>query len=142
MRLGHPRGVKAIHRPDKDSGNRRCGSYPLRITAKAGAPSPAILVLVQLCIDLRYGRIERLHVRRGEPVFAPAPEAVRTVKFGGPAENAPPTLAQILSKPQTQALLRELACVESGCILRLEVRDSQPCFMEIAIQAAEASTRA
>jgi hypothetical protein len=44
-------------------------------------------------------------------------------------------MAQILSKPQTQALLHELAGVKSGCILRLEVRDCQPCFMEVALSA-------
>ena len=130
------------HSPDQGSGNRKLDRDSQLIAPQASAPSRAVRVLVQLCIDLRYGRIERLHVRGGEPVFDPAPEVIRTVKFGGPEEGAPPTLAQVISKPQTQALLRELSCVESGCILRLEVRDSQPCFMEVAIEAAGSSTHA
>jgi hypothetical protein len=128
--------VRSIYSPDQGSGNRKPDRYSRLPAAGAGAPSSAFLVLVQLCIDLRYGRIDGLHVRRGLPVFDPAPQVIRTVKFGGPEEVSPPTLAQVLSKPQTQALLRELSRVEGGCILRLEVRDSQPCFMEVAITAA------
>jgi hypothetical protein len=126
--------VRSIYSPDQGSGNRKL-DRDLRLPA-ASEPSPAFLVLVQLCIDLRYGRIDGLHIRGGLPVFDPAPQVIRTVKFGGPEEACPPTLAQVLSKPQTQALLRELSRVEGGCILRLEVRDSQPCFMEVAITAA------
>jgi hypothetical protein len=82
-------------------------------------------------------------VRGGEPVFNPAPEVIKTVKLSGTdAVDTPPSLSQILSKPQTQALLRVLAGVKSGCVLRLEVRDSQPCYVEIGLSATEEATRA
>jgi hypothetical protein len=82
-------------------------------------------------------------VRGGEPRFDPPPQLVRTVKLGGTdAVDTSPSLAQILSKPQTQALLRELAGVKSGRILRLEVRDCQPCFMEVALSATEEAPNA
>lgn len=105
--------------------------------AKRGAPSPAVLAVVQLCLDLQYGRIERLHVRDGELVLDPMPKVIRTVKFSDPTtKRSASTLAEVLSKPQTQAFIREISRMMSGCIQRLEVRDGQPCFMEVEINSA------
>lgn len=105
--------------------------------AKRGAPSPAVLTVVQLCLDLQYGRIERLHVRDGEPVLEPMPKVIRTVKFSAPtSKHSATTLAEVLSKPQTKAFLQEISMMKSACIQRLEVRDSQPCFVEIELYSA------
>lgn len=100
-------------------------------------PLPAAArVLLQLIADVQFGRIERLHIRNGEAAFDPLPTVVRTVKFaasdGGAAFASP---EEMLAKPQVAALFDELAVVTDGCILRLEVRDGLPAFMEVAVGA-------
>lgn len=44
---------------------------------RASALSPARRQLVATILDINHGRIEHLHVRRGEPLFDPGPTIVR-----------------------------------------------------------------
>lgn len=44
--------------------------------------SPEQQQLVELMQGVRYGRIEGLHVRNGNPVLTPRPRIVRVVRFG------------------------------------------------------------
>ena len=65
----------------------------------------ALLELMQL---VNFGRIERLTIKDGEPVFDPPPHVVREVKFGG--ENGPRPEAgavNFLVKAQVLALFRQ-----------------------------------
>ena len=128
--------MRTIYGPDEVSGNRTPSRNPLLTAAESGEPSAAILGLLQVCILLGFGRIEQLHVHDGEPVFDPSPTLIRTVRLSdADSDQDLPTLAHILRKPQTRALLRELAGVRCGCILRLEVRDAQPVFMEVELRS-------
>ena len=54
------------------------------------ALAPARKRLVELMQEINYGRIEKLHVRDGEPVFDPPPTVLRLFLFGkdnGPNES-------------------------------------------------------
>jgi hypothetical protein len=51
------------------------------------ALSPARRRLVELMQEINYGRIERLEVRDGEPVFDPPPTVLRLFLFG--KDNGP-----------------------------------------------------
>jgi hypothetical protein len=60
------------------------------------------------------------------------------VKFVASDARAPYTSPEeMLAKPQVAALLEELAAVTNGCILRLEVRDGLPAFMEVEVDAGQ-----
>jgi hypothetical protein len=106
-------------------------------SSRVARPLPAAArVLLQLIADVQFGRIERLHIRNGEAAFDPLPTVVRTVKLaasdGGGSATSP---EEMLAKPQVAALFDELAALTDGCILRLEVRDGLPAFMEVAVGA-------
>jgi len=52
--------------------------------------TPARKRLLELMQEINYGRIEKLHVRDGEPVFDPPPTVLRLFLFGkdnGPNES-------------------------------------------------------
>ena len=54
------------------------------------ALTPARKRLVELMQEINYGRIEKLHVRDGEPIFDPPPTVLRLFLFGkdnGPNES-------------------------------------------------------
>ena len=44
--------------------------------------TPARKRLIELMQEINYGRIEKLHVRDGEPVFDPPPTVLRLFLFG------------------------------------------------------------
>jgi hypothetical protein len=102
----------------------------------AAGLTAATRVLLQLMIDLQFGRIEGICVHNGTVVYNPLPTVVRTVKFGAcdgrRASTSPEDLAL---KPQVVSLLDELASIKTGHVLRLEVRDGLPAFMEVAVDA-------
>jgi hypothetical protein len=52
-----------------------------------GTLTPARKHLVELMQEINYGRIEKLRVRDGEPVFDPLPTMLRLFNFG--KENGP-----------------------------------------------------
>lgn len=88
--------------------------------------------LVELLQKLNFGRIERLHVERGEPVFEPAPRIVQKLKMGG--ENGPRPEATLLDfhlKLQTIELLEAIAGIRDGQVLTIEVRNGLPFTVEI-----------
>lgn len=75
-----------------------------------------LIVRVRGGLDLQYGRIERLHIRDGEPVLDPTPEVIQPVKFGaGTAEAVRPTLYRRLARLR-QAFLT--ACPFRGGAMR------------------------
>jgi len=71
------------------------------------ALSPARRRLVELMQEINYGRIERLEVRDGEPVFDPPPIVLRLFLFGkdnGP--NAPAAMTVSLSRRRWRSCSR------------------------------------
>jgi hypothetical protein len=104
----------------------------MNVPAKADL-SPARRRLLERMQRLNFGRIERLRVRGGQPVFDPAPAVVREVKFGG--ENGPrPELARrdFLIKAQLADFFRQLDDLGDGVIDLLEVKHGLPFRMLVA----------
>jgi hypothetical protein len=108
-------------------------------TVRIARPLPASArTLLQIIADVRFGRIEQLQICNGEAALFPFPTVVRTVKFVASDARAPYTSPEeMLAKPQVAAWLEELAAVTNGCILRLEVRDGLPAFMEVEVDAGQ-----
>jgi hypothetical protein len=82
--------------------------------------------------DINYGRIERLVVSGGEPVFEPPPKVVRKIKIGG--ENGPrreDVTRDFLLKAKVKEFFDHLAGLGSGTITRIEVQAGLPFSLEI-----------
>lgn len=83
--------------------------------------------LVELMQRLNFGRIERLTVRRGEPVFDPAPRIVQDIKIGG--ENGPrPELVRndFALRSQVMELFEHFTRLGDGAVETLEVKHGLP----------------
>jgi hypothetical protein len=83
--------------------------------------------LVELMQELNFGCIERLTVRRGEPMFDPAPRIVQDIKIGG--ENGPrPELARndFALRSQVTELFEHLARLGDGAVETLEIKHGLP----------------
>lgn len=89
--------------------------------------SPARRRLVELMQDLNFGRVERLEVLDGQPVFDPPPRIVREIKFGAQNEPRPEgVLRDFVLKAQ---LVEFFACLDTlgdGVLERLEVQHGLP----------------
>jgi len=102
-----------------------------RVATKASLSS-ARRRLLNLMQDLNFGRIERLVVLNGEPVFEPAPRVVREVKFGG--ENGPrPELGagDFALKAQVVELFERLDRLGDATLECLEVKHGLPFRMHV-----------
>ena len=87
--------------------------------------------LVELLQKVNFGRIEGLHVRRGEPVFEPGPRIIQKLKMGGDNAPRPETnLEDFWLKHQTIEMLRTIADLGDGEVLAIEVKNGLPFAME------------
>lgn len=92
------------------------------------ALTPARRRLVELMQQINFGTIEGLAVRRGEPVFDPAPRVVHEFKFGA-AENGPRGelgAGDFRLKAHLLELFQCLDAVGDATIERLEVKHGLP----------------
>jgi hypothetical protein len=99
--------------------------------------SPARRRLVELMQDLNFGRIERLEILDGQPVFDPPPRVVREIKFG--ARNGPRPEAALRDFVLKAQLVEFFACLDTlgdGVIERLEVQHGLP--FRVALEEAAA----
>jgi hypothetical protein len=81
---------------------------------------------------LRFGTIEGLVIRDGEPVFDPRPRVVRDVKFG--AKNGPrpeSRLDDFVLKDEVREFFAQLDALGNVTIRRLEVKHGLPFRMEV-----------
>ena len=77
--------------------------------------------------EINFGRIERLGIKDGEPVFDPPPKIVREVKFGG--DNGPrpeKTNPDFAIKSQVTDLFRQFDGISSGQIDLIEIKHGLP----------------
>jgi hypothetical protein len=83
--------------------------------------------LVELMRRIKFGRIERLVIRGGEPVINPPPQIVREHKFGvsKPAQPHPQANASAL-KSEVVELFETLSNIQDGEVQALEVRHGLP----------------
>ena len=76
-----------------------------------------------------FGRIERLEVRNGEPVFTPPPRITKDIKLGSPADNHVHTervSSDFQLKSEQIALFANLTHIDTGVIESIEVRHGLP----------------
>ena len=89
--------------------------------------SPGRKNLVRQMQEINFGRIERLEIKNGDPVFDPAPKIVREVKFGG--ENGPrpeKSDSDFALKAQVQGLFNQMDGISSGQIDLKEIKHGLP----------------
>ena len=105
-------------------------------TLSKSSLTPARLRLVELLQATNFGRVERLHVRGGNPVFEPAPRVVLDIKFGG--ENGPRPefrAANFSLKEQVVDLFRQCDQIGDGVIECLVVKHGLPFSMSVEAAA-------
>jgi len=77
--------------------------------------------------EINFGRIERLGIKNGEPVFDPPPKVIREVKFGGDngshLEKSNPCFSL---KAQVVELFHQFDGISSGQIELIEVKHGLP----------------
>ena len=89
--------------------------------------SPGRKNLVRQMQEINFGRIERLGIKDGEPVFNPPPKIVREVKFGGDNGSRPEKSdADFALKSQVVDLFRQLDGISSGQIDLIEIKHGLP----------------
>jgi hypothetical protein len=94
--------------------------------------SPARKRLVSLLDFIHFGRLEELHVCRGEPSFDPAPRAIRTVKIAGTVQPPRRPSPDFILCREINDLLALLSTLRDGIIGRIEVAHGLPLFVEVS----------
>jgi hypothetical protein len=83
--------------------------------------------LVEIIEQLRFGRIENLIVRGGEPTFDPPPRISRDIKFGPDyVPQLKPTSGDFILKSHFNELFDELEQIGNGSVELLEIRHGLP----------------
>lgn len=94
--------------------------------------SPLRARLIELMQRINYGRIERLTVCQGEPIFDPPPHVIRDIKFGG--ENGPRAevaKSDFALKAQVRDLFTQLEALGDGVIPCIEIQRGLPFRMTV-----------
>ena len=100
-------------------------------TAKDLLPSERSLL--EMIRTLRFGQIEFLQIRAGEPVLDPKPTVVHALKFGVPREPIVPAAPDFGLKCEAADLIEYTRVVDEGEIRTLVVRHGLPFSMEIEL---------
>lgn len=88
-----------------------------------------LLLLMQ---DIRYGRIEGLSVRDGNPIFSESTKVIRYVKFSDTGVDSQIIQRRdLLDKPQVIDLLGFIAGLSEGHLESLEIQDGLPFKMSV-----------
>lgn len=93
------------------------------------------ICLLDICQQHPFCRLERLHVKDGEPLFTPPPTIIQRLKMG--ADNAPrpeAALPDFWIKRQMIELLEIIAEVGDGEIQTIEIVHGLPLLVEIERQ--------
>jgi hypothetical protein len=87
--------------------------------------------LLALCRDIHFGRIGAFDIRDGEPVFEPAPNIVREIKFNG--EHAVPAKhnGEIPLRKQSTELFAWFDRLQNARVCYLEVKHGLPFKMNV-----------
>lgn len=97
------------------------------MTTKSSLTTPQRRLLETLQ-KINFGRIERLEIRNGEPMFDPAPRVVKDVKLGNSDNEARPELksGDFALKREHVDLFQNLIRIGSGTIEAIEIRHGLP----------------
>ena len=99
----------------------------MNLAEKKSSLSPARQKLLRLMQSINFGRIEKLCVSGGDPVFTPLPRVVREIKFG--AENGPRSegkLKDFTLKTQHRELFATLDRMGDQTVESIEVQHGLP----------------
>jgi len=95
--------------------------------------SPGRKRLVRQMQEINFGRIERLGIKEGDPLFDPPPKIVREVKFGGDNGVRPEASTEdFVLKAQVVDLFRQFDGISTGQIDLIEVKHGLPFRMQVA----------
>jgi hypothetical protein len=89
--------------------------------------------LLELFQQANFGRVERLTVKSGEPIFDPPPRIVREIKFGG--DNGPRREMEVGDfqlKSQIVELFNHFDELRDVTIKVIEIKHGLPFRMEVA----------
>lgn len=87
--------------------------------------------LVDIMSECQFGRIEHFDFRDGQPLFGPETRIVRVAHLGGGESGAKvPNGEEFELKQAVRDLFDELARLNNGTIVRLEVKRGLPCLLE------------
>ena len=88
--------------------------------------------LIETMQRLNFGRIEGLEVRRGEPVFQPAPRIFQEIKIGGENGPRPEVDRQDFTlKGQVLEMLQHLDQINDGKVAVVHVQHGLPIRLTI-----------
>ncbi|NIA08027.1 MAG: hypothetical protein GWP14_10425 [Actinobacteria bacterium] len=110
----------------------------LRANYKRTAIAPASRRLIEQMQRIRFGQIEDLMVRNGQPVFGPDTRIVRKHKIGG--QNGPCRSVSPESLARNAKVIELFDCLSSlgnGLVRTLIVQDGLPHCLDI-VSASEA----
>jgi hypothetical protein len=82
--------------------------------------------LLALCQSINYGRLRKLQVRGGQPVFEPPPRVVRERKFGAQQRGRTDAEGDYYLKPELVEFLDCLQEIGDGEIFEVEVHHGLP----------------
>jgi len=88
--------------------------------------------LVELLQRINFGRVERLFVKTGMPVFEPPPRIIQKLKMGGDNAARPEAdLQDFFLKRPTIEMLQAITDLGDGEVLSIEVKHGLPFAIEI-----------
>jgi hypothetical protein len=94
--------------------------------------SPARIGLLEIMLAKRFGYIENLPVRNGDPVLSPRPKCFRTNKIGGNKEPRTNIRAHDLERhPKIQEFFDDPVWAGDGMISRLKFQDGFPDLLDV-----------
>ena len=89
--------------------------------------------LLDLILEINFGRIENLIIHDGEPLFSPPPQQFLEIKIG--AENGPrPERAckDFNLKKQWVQFFDQLSRIKNGTILVIDIQNGLPLRLKVA----------
>ena len=111
--------------------NDSASPSPLRPPLSTRSLNPQQRSLVDFMRKHRFGRIENVPVREGQPILGHDITLVRVAHLGGKAREETATSGEEFQlKRAVRDLFDELARLENGRIVRLEFRHGLPFLLE------------
>ncbi len=87
--------------------------------------------LLTLCCEIHFGRIGAFDIRDGEPVFEPAPNVMREIKFNGEHANPAKRNGEITLRNQSTELFAWFDRLRNAHVHYLEVKHGLPFKMNV-----------
>jgi hypothetical protein len=91
--------------------------------------------LLQVFQQIRFGRIENLHLSHAEPVIGSDTRLIKTRKLDALEDEVVIRYDDDFAiKSQVAELFKHFDCEQEGIISRIEIRFGLPCFAELILQ--------